>query len=115
MVETTRLLNIAEAVSLLPEGAAFGEPEFDVADVGRVLTEHKVTPLEFRLLDDTPGRLGYDLGNGRGWHWKLRRWRNTGGLREHKFPQPVRCKRCGANRTRSASGRLRPCDVEGCR
>jgi hypothetical protein len=113
MVETTRLLMIAEEISRLPEGASFGEPEFVVTDVAVILNRMKVTPTEFHLLDDTPGRLGYDLGNGRGWHWKLRRFRNSIGLK-HLTPE-VRCKRCGAFRHRSASGRLRPCDVEDCR
>jgi hypothetical protein len=111
MVETTRLLMIAEQISLLPEGASFNEPDFEVTDVAIILNRMKVTGTEFHLLDDTPGRLGYDLGNGRGWHWKLRRFRNT-ILRDHKLEPEVRCKQCGAYRHRGGSGRLAPCTVE---
>jgi len=105
MVETTRLLYIAEEISLLPEGASFGEPEFKVTDVAIILNRMKVTPTEFWLLDDTPGRLGYDLGNGRGWHWKLRRFRNT-ICKDHTFETEKRCRVCGTIKQRGGSGRL---------
>jgi hypothetical protein len=107
MITTDRLRTIALAISELPEG-----PEFRVEDVGPLLLEHCVTATEFMLLDDTPGRLGYNLGNGRGWHWKLRRWRNSGALRSHRFTTEQRCRTCGAYRSRNPeTGRLR-CPVE---
>ena len=45
-------------------------------EVGKVLKEHKVTVGEFWDLDNHPGTWGYRDGEG-GWHWKLRRFRNT--------------------------------------
>jgi len=75
-ITSERLRAIALDISCLPEGAAMYESAFMVEDVGRILQKHDATFHEFQLLDDTPGRLGYNLGNGRGWHWKLRRWRN---------------------------------------
>ena len=45
-------------------------------EVRAVLIDHDVTVAQFRELDERPGQWGYRDAEG-GWHWKLRRWRNT--------------------------------------
>lgn len=45
--------------------------------VCELIREHKLTNADFVTLDAKPGYFGYRQDQG-GWHWKLRRTRNSG-------------------------------------
>jgi len=102
------LMPFIEALQALPEGENFGEDWMDIKDVTRLLQEHRINVNEFWILDETPGRYGYDPnGSGRGWHWKLRRWRNH-PTTDFTFDTSKRCRNCGAFMERNpATNRLR--------
>lgn len=59
--------------------------QVDVLAVGRVLTEHAVTTVEFIHLDEEPGAWGYRPGGLGEWHYKLRTFRNSGAIRSYIF------------------------------
>jgi hypothetical protein len=48
-----------------------------------LLVDHGITAGDFYTLDNKPGMWGYEAtgnsGNRGGWHWKVRRTRNTPG------------------------------------
>ena len=74
------LMPFIEALQALPEGENFGEDWMDVKDVERLLVEHRIDVNEFWLLDETPGRYGYDP-NDSGGHGLKMPFQRTGGRR----------------------------------
>ena len=68
------LLRVVHDLCAIPE-TDDDTPEL-CARVQDVLDDHEITPVEFRELDERPGRWGYVI-DGLEWHYKLRRYRNN--------------------------------------
>jgi hypothetical protein len=73
------LYNVIRDLATIPYPPTPDGPEDEARDLDKtidVLREHGINSHDFWTLDTCPGRWGYTI-NGREWHWRIRRLRNT--------------------------------------